>query len=136
MSLLKDGRYELRAPHNVVVDFRKALIDEFGLHGFEHGLHVQTPNAPEIDQFTKDQRLVTLSSESDHPNQLLVIETESTDGGFFEELDDVIVSGAAHVLVEMATRLFHHFEKEQTREAFGRLRDVFDARVKRAVETE
>ena len=134
MSLLKDGRYELRSPPGLVADFRKALIAEFLAHGFERALHVNAPNAPEIDQFTKGKRLVTLSCESNHQSQHLVIETESTDADFCEMLDDVIVSGAAHVLVEMATSLFAHFETEQTREALNRLKDVFGARVQRAVE--
>ena len=128
MKLLEDGRYELRGPSGLVSGFRKALVEEFKARGFERTLKVDVPSGPQVNQFARDDKLVSVSLESKGGGErLLAVETEEV----FAELEDVIVCGAARFLIDCAMSLFETFNDAQTREALERLERSFGKGLKK-----
>jgi hypothetical protein len=128
VKLLEDGRYELRGPSGLVSGFRKALVEEFRAQGFERTLKVDVPSGPQVNEFARDKKLVTVSLESKGGGeQLLAVETEAE----FPELEDVIVCGVARFLLDCAVVLFASFDDAQTREALERLERSFGKGLKK-----
>ena len=86
-----EPRYELEGPHEIVDLFSDKLTEVLEARGFEETLHVVRPGAPDVWQYDRRGRILSVTEQDLGPaGRLLTVETEETTRAAVQALESVV----------------------------------------------
>jgi hypothetical protein len=123
---MEEPRYQLEGTHEIVDLFSEKLTEVLEARGFEETLHVVRPGAPDVWQYERRGRILSVTEQDLGPDgRLLTVETEESTRAAVQALESVVAEAVRRAVKLVRDTLL--------RSARGKeLRERIEARLERA----